>query len=94
MGLPFKGRNVHPLDGKLRLLVFGPNLVNDKHQTTLPVSRHTHLGWVPDATHPKFRVWDQEGTRMIWRIEGQNVVCIQGREFLAPDPYATEAAPK
>jgi len=92
-GLPFQGRKPHPLDGKLRIFLGNPQLSStDKHQTSLPVTFRTHLDWVPAATPPTFRIWDEHGTRMLWQVEDRKAVCVQGREFLAPDPYADEVS--
>lgn len=90
-GLPFKGSSPHPLDGKLRVFLSDrSSTFTDAHQTSLPVTDQTRLEWVANATPPTFCIRDQEGTRMVWRVEGQTAVCVQGQEFLAPDPYAEQ----
>ena len=91
LGLPFKGSSPHPLDGKLRVFLMDHSQTfMDKHQTSLPVTLQMRLEWVTDATVPTFCIRDQEGTRMVWRVEGQTAVCVQGQEVLAPDPYAEQ----
>ncbi|MES2570268.1 MAG: hypothetical protein V4710_09475 [Verrucomicrobiota bacterium] len=85
--LPFQGRNPHPLDGKLRLFVNNNKDFDKKYQTTLPLSSHTHLEWSEEPLTLHLR--DEHGTRMIWRVKGRKLVCMQGEEFLAPDPYGT-----
>ena len=93
LALPFKGRNPHPLDGKLRLFIGEDTTIQERYQTTLPVSCRTYLEWLPNATPPTFRIRDQHGTRMVWRMEGRKAVCVEGQEFLTSDPYAVQDAP-
>jgi hypothetical protein len=88
--LRFQGRKPHRLDGSVRLYVRGARegtFAGEKHQTSLPVTRRTRLEWIADAKPPSFRIFDGHGTRMVWRIERDGAVCVEGQEFLAPDPY-------
>jgi len=47
-------------------------------------TRVTRLEWNAGAVPENFRVWDEKGTRMVWRVEGQRIVCEEGMEFLLP----------
>lgn len=92
--IPFKGSKPHPLDGKLRIyLSVDDQTHTDIHQTSLAATPTTKMEWIPGATPPSFRVVDSQGTRMVWQVEGGKAVCVQGQEFLAPDPYVENASP-
>jgi hypothetical protein len=47
---------------------------------------------VKNSDPPKFLIRDWHGTRMIWRVEDRKIICLEGHEFLASDPYAEKVA--
>ena len=85
--LPFAGPGPESDQGGLVVyLSSSRGSVIDKHRTSLQGTRQTRLEWIPSALPRSFRIWDEQGTRMIWRVEGERVVCVEGREFLLPVP--------
>jgi hypothetical protein len=93
--LPFRGQDPHPLDGAVRVFLSNrEQTFTDKHQTSLPYTSSTTLDWVPNATPLTFQIGNRRGTQMLWRIEGQKAICLQGWEFLVPDPYSEKDSPQ
>jgi hypothetical protein len=82
--LPFKGPGLQSAEGGLVVYLSADGSVIDKHQTSLQATRRTRLEWIPAASPQSFRIWDEHGTQMIWRVEGRRVVCVEGMEFLPP----------
>ena len=82
--LPLKGANSKWSKGGLVIYLAAGGSVIDKHPTSLRGTWGTRLEWIPAASPESFRVWDEQGTRMVWRVEGRRAVCVEGMEFLLP----------
>ena len=83
--LPFKGGTSQRGDGGLVIYLAAGGSVIDKHPTSLRGTWGTRLEWIAGASPQSFRIWDEKGTRMIWRVEGRRAVCVEGVEFLLPE---------
>jgi len=82
--LPYKGASSQWSEGGLVIYLAAGGRVIDKHPTSLRGTWGTRLEWIAAASPESFRIWDEKGTRMIWRMEGRRAVCVEGKEFLLP----------
>jgi hypothetical protein len=85
IALPFSGPGSQGRDGGLVIYLAAGGRVIDKHRTSLQATRRTRLEWIAGASPESFRVWDEQGTRMVWRVDGWRAVCVEGVEFLLPE---------
>jgi hypothetical protein len=68
-------------------LIRAPGGVVDAEQTSRPCTSQTRFEWIPDGEPPSFRIINESGPVMTWRIAG-----VEGHKYFAPDPYARPAA--
>ena len=90
----FQGSKPHPLDETLRLIVSTNGITSRTIQTSIPYSRRLSIKWIDAQPAPFFVVEKRHHPLMKFLVDETGPRCIEGRNYLADDPYKLEPSPR
>ncbi len=87
-GLRFQGVTRHPLDGCLRVYIYGrtEDFIGGIWQTTIKFGTDLSLEWRGDE-HGYIAIVRGDKELMTWSVRDSRAVCTKGRDLITYDPH-------